>query len=554
LTVNVTTAQPGAPVTVTLSNGLGGATDLLDLATTTAPDSDRSLGWTYVGSGVTTTTWTVNMPLTAGAYQFRYYPNNGFTRAATSATVTVIVPPPTLTVNVTTAQPGAAVTVTLTNGLGGATDWLDLAATTAPDSDRSLWWTYVGSGVTTATWTVNMPLTAGAYQFRYYPNNGFTRAATSATITVTVQTPQFEWKPGFDFPGGNGMDDTPQALTVYNLGTGAALYATGEFTQADGVAAKYVAKWDGSHWTALGSGLASTTRALGYALAGFNDGTGAALYVGGRFMTAGGIAANNIAKWNGTSWSPLATGTNGDVWALVGFNDGTGPALYAGGAFSSAGSVTAHYVAKWNGSTWADLGGGMNNTVEALAAYNDGTGLALYAGGNFTMAGNVNANSVAKWNGAGWVPLSTGLNGPVYTLTVFNDGTGSALYAGGQFTLAGGVAVNNVAKWNGTTWSPVGPASGWDSWVGALTVFDNGTGPALYAGGLFTTAAGVSAMKVAQWTGSTWSPLGNWTSDGIYALAPFNDGTGPALYAGGEFTSIGAVSSSRIAKWARAGF
>ena len=127
------------------------------------------------------------MPATAGTYEFRLFLNNGYTRAATSPTITVqstSTPSPRLTVNTTTAAPGAAVTVTLTNGAGGSTDWLALAATTAPVTSY-VQYTYVGAGVTTRTWTVNMPATAGTYEFRLFLNNGYTRAATSPSVAVS---------------------------------------------------------------------------------------------------------------------------------------------------------------------------------------------------------------------------------------------------------------------------------------------------------------------------------------------------------------------------------
>jgi hypothetical protein len=38
---------------------------------------------------------------------------------------------------------------------------------------------------------------------------------------------------------------------------------------------------------------------------------------GGFFSTAGGVSANNIARWDGTAWSALGSGTNGDVRALA---------------------------------------------------------------------------------------------------------------------------------------------------------------------------------------------------------------------------------------------
>ncbi len=62
------------------------------------------------------------------------------------------------------------------------------------------------------------------------------------------------------------------------------------------------------------------------------------LYAGGNFTTAGGVAANHIAKWNGTSWSALGSGMNSTVYALA--VDASGN-LYAGGDFTTAGGVTA---------------------------------------------------------------------------------------------------------------------------------------------------------------------------------------------------------------------
>ena len=57
-------------------------------------------------------------------------------------------------------------------------------ASTSSSNIQYLKWTYVGAGVTTRTWTVTMPSTAGAYEFRLFLNNGYTRAATSPTVTV----------------------------------------------------------------------------------------------------------------------------------------------------------------------------------------------------------------------------------------------------------------------------------------------------------------------------------------------------------------------------------
>jgi hypothetical protein len=53
------------------------------------------------------------------------------------------------------------------------------------------------------------------------------------------------------------------------------------------------------------------------------------IVAGGEFTTAGGLTASRIARWNGSSWSPLGAGMNGPVHALTVMPNGD---LVAGGA------------------------------------------------------------------------------------------------------------------------------------------------------------------------------------------------------------------------------
>src|SRR6266478_97630 len=111
-----------------------------------------------------------------------------------------------------------------------------------------------------------------------------------------------------------------------------------------------------------------------------------------------------------------------------------GSDVYAGGLFTTAGGSAANYIAKWNGSSWSAVGSGMDYFVYALAV----SGSVLYVGGQFTTAGGSAATNIAKWNGSSWSALGSGLGtsdsfDSVYALVV----SGSVLYAGGRFTTAG---------------------------------------------------------------------------------------------------------------------
>ncbi|MCP4590906.1 MAG: hypothetical protein GY842_09180 [bacterium] len=378
---------------------------------------------------------------------------------------------------------------------------------------------------------------------------------------------------GLNGPSAFGVNDRVDVLATHDDGSGEALYAGGTFTSAGRVAANRIARWDGYQWSDLSGPSASGADDWVLALASHDDGSSAAdkprgedaaLYAGGYFTSAGGVTVNGIAKWDGYMWSdlsgPSGTGVDGPGRVLATFDDGSGEALYAGGSFASAGGVTVNNIAKWHGSEWSDLSGpsgtGLGGRVVALATFDDGSGEALYAGGYFAWAGGVTVSGIAKWDGSQWSdlygPSASGVDGSVWALVTHDDGSGEALYAGGSFTSAGGVTVNNIAKWDGSQWSDLsGPSgTGVGGSVVALATFDDGSGEALYAGGSLTSAGGVSVNFIAKWDGSQWlNPFGFGMNDTVLALTAFDDGQGEALFAGGTFTAAGDFLSSRIAKW-----
>jgi autotransporter-associated beta strand protein len=363
-----------------------------------------------------------------------------------------------------------------------------------------------------------------------YVGGDFTYA-TNAGPTAVSATRVAKWNGSSWSALGSGTSGSVRALAV----SGSDLYAGGSFSRAGGNWVMAVAKWDGSAWSALGSGVDSGVSALVV--------SGGNLYAVGGFRTAGGRAALGGAKWDGSDWSALASGFNSAVLALA----VSGSDLYVGGGFISTGGGEAYYVAKWSGGNWTPLAGGLNGYVTALALM----GGNLYVGGDFTYATNagasaVSVNNIAKWDGSSWSALGAGLLGhsssPVVNALAVS---GDVLYAGGSITNAGGSAATCVAKWNGTAWSPIGffkIVSTESPVVYALAV----SGSDLYVGGNFTGPWELGTYDVSKYNGSVWSKLGSGVSgNGVYALAV----SGSDLYVGGDFQNASGTAASRVAKW-----
>lgn len=419
---------------------------------------------------------------------------------------------------------------------------------------------------------------------------------------------------GGDFSAGLYVLDPAAVggLVWHDDGAGEALYAAGCFTAIGGAPVKHVARWDGTSWSEVGGGLVAspTPGALVnvQSLASFDDGSGPSLYAAGRFASAGGVPANNIARWKNGVWSAMGAGlshpvsTTGKIYSIAAFDDGAGSALYACGTFAAAppgaSGISEGQVARWTGEEWEPVefsqanrwvlgllptesslyvwgrfgrmdkkvtegvaefkGGqwhryaqGFNGAAKALAVHDDGSGPALYAGGIFTLAVDVDAPGIARWDGQWWSPLP-GLSGTVNALTQLRDKSGrTRLYAGGQFTLTGTGSVS-AAVWDGESWSNTGSDN--LRYINAMTVFDDGGGPALFAAGRTQGSRPV----VAKYEAGAWRHIGTLYGYGntLSSIIALTDAHGPALYVGGTFQYVEAevpIPARNLARWSPTG-
>ena len=279
-----------------------------------------------------------------------------------------------------------------------------------------------------------------------------------------------------------------------------------------------VVRWNGSNWSALGSGVGTQTYEEVNAL--ILSGTD--VIAGGRFDLSGDRVVNHLAKWTGGAWSALdgGLGVNNVVDVLLSDNN----AVYVSGNINQFGSLQALGLAKLSGSSWSGEGTPAASFIRALVK---SSLTELIAGGAFNSIGGASAAYLSRWNGAAWSELAGGTNGYVNALAR-DDGR---LYVGGEFTtvgggLSGGNPANRIAMWDGT-WHTLG--DGFNGPVRALALDSNGN---LYAAGEFTHAGSLFVNHIARWDGSQWHALGSGLSGSNYVLALTFDGDG-RLYAGG---------------------
>lgn len=162
------------------------------------------------------------------------------------------------------------------------------------------------------------------------------------------------------------------------------------------------------------------------------------LYVGGKFtMVDSTITANNIAyvtEAGGVyTWHNMGNGVNGAVHAVQVFDN----KVFVAGTFTEAGILPANNVAYWDGSSWTPAGCTFG-TIKDLIVFGD----ELYAVGNFDVCATSSEVNFARWDGNNWQHI-TGLDGHVNTVEPVDN----YLVLGGAFSYMGGPEIN-VIKWH----------------------------------------------------------------------------------------------------------
>lgn len=379
--------------------------------------------------------------------------------------------------------------------------------------------------------------------------------------------------------------------------------ANGDLLAASGSLPSVVWRFDGTSWLSLGTGGPNAIRTIVVApngdvsVGGLQTPTAAAVarnqagnwqglagpsapkihaverlqngdvVVGGEFASIGGVAAANIARWNGTTYVPLGLGVDGPVTGLGLRHDGT---LLVGGDFGAAGGAPALRIASWNGFAWSTLGAGLDVATIRYAQTTSGDILAL-----------ATLPTLRKFDGQTWTTLSGPLgntsdlvtmpDGRVIAIGAFIDLgqisplASAYLYSNGSFTRL--LESNNTAGLAATV-SPSGDLVIAGSANNAQQIFTlTGQGPQtigtwpydgstravqflpngdLLAAGVLTAVGSANGAGVARFDGTNWFELAGGLQSGTVTDLAFSDHG--ELFAAGGFSIAGGHVSANIAR------
>lgn len=234
-------------------------------------------------------------------------------------------------------------------------------------------------------WDGNTWLDAGSTNYSHstiYADNGDLYVVSDNGL-IRVKSAGGSFQTFYDFAGNGSIT----SIIRYNN----QLIFAGSFTDINGVPFDNVAQWDGTTWSALGSGISSGTSCMAI----LNN----ELYVAG-IDEAGGQSIDELAKWDGTTWTDAGAGLTGfdEINDMVTYYN----VLFIAGRFDVIGTVTTHDVAKWDGSAW----GGLNlahydHSITSIEAYNNEIYVGSFdfgAGHLFRYKGSVGVEKILEVN------------------------------------------------------------------------------------------------------------------------------------------------------------
>lgn len=168
-----------------------------------------------------------------------------------------------------------------------------------------------------------------------------------------------------------------------------------------------LAYWDGTTWTGLATVL---TNNYLMSLASYQN----ELYLTSTPLTIDGQAYQNIARWNGSEWNPVGSGVDGTIFNIISGADG----IYVSGSIEPINPQNQGGIVRWDGNQWHDVGGGITGYIMDLQLVDN----QVIIGGTFTSTTNLQMHNIAAWNGTTWNTFGNGIDNPIESVLLRDQG------------------------------------------------------------------------------------------------------------------------------------
>lgn len=378
----------------------------------------------------------------------------------------------------------------------------------------------------------------------------FSTAGTdSSTVTLNCvgRWDGVAWRPLGTGLSRSGFSYSVAMRAVAIMPTGDVIVA-GDFNTAGGVAAGGVARWDGTSWAALGTGATEFNYAVYPNRTRLLPRPDGELLAAGNFVRLAGSAVNGAARWTGTEWVRLGTGIPG---AQVAVRDGVlmsnGDLIVTGVGFFGTWQSSQRF-ARWNGTEWQPLAGGAGGMTspEQLFPLDGGGLLAVQP----PVSGGSSLAFLNRWRDGAWTEIgrfSGQLRGGVTSVLTIQRLNSGELFIGGNFTQVNGMPARGMVLYDGMRFKPV--EIGMSASCRSLLSLSNGE---IIATGMFETVDGQWVGGAVRGDGVNWEPLhvpdspSAITSRYITKLIELANGD---LLGVGNFGSQSSTSYSLVARW-----
>ena len=337
------------------------------------------------------------------------------------------------------------------------------------------------------------------------------------------------------------------------------VYGTGYFF--DGTNGEFtIARWENDSWQPFAVGLDGNVDRLTFT-------ADNRIFASGFNLSVNDSATGSVAEFDGTSWQIVGVlgNSNSDYTEVNDMKADSNGQLFITGVFDSVNGVAANGIARLDGTGWHALGGGL---VESRSQ-STGSGTALeisasdvvYVAGNFDEVDGIslaNQSQVVAWTDGIW---STPFSGASVAITGYNvgdlliDQDSGDLIVAGRGVLSqqqGGESGGILYRWNGSDWEDIAPSLFTGSYGGGIYAIAQSAAGEMYIGGDFNgdTEAGAYIGRFAKSVGDDWEPVtlssGSGANGNIQKMVQADNGD---VYVSGPFSYLDGQRNTGVMKF-----